>query len=635
MTRSTTTIPAIDPALAQFALEQAKALETPPPATGYLGAMGRGAVRAPFSWLGAVTDVLGNMGNPTYGAMDQMLRMAGAQPQNPLTQFGNTLADKVAPPPTGTGPRLAEAGTEGAVQGAMGPMPGLGMLSGAAGGVTGQGAMDMGLPAPIASLLGMAAGAGVGKVAQMRANRGPMGAATELDQLAAMDDRSLGQALNAVPDQPGTGQLGIERMGRTGTSAAIEVARQGGAPADALVAALADQGDEAGTRVLQSVSQAFRTSPRDPNAALRVIRQQVRAADQRNYTPEMLSREIPVNEDLAFLLDDPVIQKAYNDRMDVSRTRVSGAAGKTTNDPLQPLFEPDIDPATGEVLGFRVPDRLTIRQINEVKKGLDGIAQSIRDGQQITSATGKPITAEAAAAAGTRLERIRAYLTDPSRPTYQADYANALREHGDIASRADLVRMGWQGFGPTIRVGPGKTVAATPEELGRIATEAGPNRRYLLLAMLERVRTKGTNLSPEDVRRIEAVLPPGQKVGDVLATLTREGERGVTRSAVEAAARRVQKPTSPDAERGMADVAVGRGRWGMREFLLGVIRREGRRIPQPVRQRVSDLLSTPAGPQYDAKAQALLTDLATLGIMVPRAAMAGAVAADATRGRPE
>lgn len=625
MAKSTGTPPVsgLDADLVRYAQDYARQVTAPAP-TGYGKAALRGVPRGAFGMLQSFANAA--QANPSYAALDASLAMAGVPGAQPFAQTGEDLANRIAPPPTTTGPAMLEAGVAGGVGGV--PFGPLGVASGVAGGLGAQGAAEMG-GGPVAQLLaGLAAGMIPGGIASLRANRGPQGAAHVMQETAALDDKTLPQALQSQPSTPGA--LGIDRMGRTGRALATRVAGEGGAPADELLAAVTQQGEGAGDRVLAEVSKAFRTRPRDPNVALREVRRAAQAADARNYTPAMLSREIPIDTELAFLLDDPVIQRAYAAREQVAQTRVSGPMGAPTNEPLPPLYEITVDPATGQPRAS-LASSLSIRALNEIKKGLDDLARPAADGS-------KQITQAQAQAAQTRLTRIRERLTDPKSPTYQPDYAQALAEHAGIMRGADATKAGWQAFGTTIKLPDGRRVAATPEELRRLATEFGPKRPYMLLSMLERVRQTGANLTPEQIQRIEAVLPPGKTVGEVVAAIGREGERASTRAAVQGASRGLRTGADMNLERSVADVGAQRFKPAFRDAILAFMRRgQTTRLPQPIRERIAQVLAQPDGPAFQAAAQQVLDDLAVLESIRPRAAasaMLGAAgASDATRTR--
>lgn len=617
MAKSTSTPPVgLDPSVLQDALEYARQQDAPAP-SGYGKAALRGVPRGVFGTLGAVTDALQSLGNPMDMLVNTALRHGGYEP-NPITQVGNDLANRIGPPPTAAGPQLLEAGVAGAVGGA--PMGPLGAASGFVGGGTTELGTQLGLPEPVAMLLGLGAGMVPGGIANLRANRGPMGAARVLEETAALDDKTLPQALQSQPSTPGA--LGVDRMGRTGRAAAVRVAGEGGAPADRIVEAVTRQGEGANDRVLQTVAKVFRQRPQDPNAARRSLERLRASADARNYNDAMLNRNIPLDDEMRFLLDDPVIRRAYAQRAAVAETRVRSnpTTGRTENQPLPPLLDAD-----GQVVRS-----LPIRALNEIKKGLDDLARP-------TAPNAKQITEAEAQAAGTRLDRIRGRLTSPDSPDYQPDYAQALAEHQSYSQAMDLIEQGMQSVdGTEIRLGPNRTVTATPEEIQRLVGEAGGKAPFFRLGQLEVIRRRGGTLDAEALKRVEAALPPGRTASDVLAAVSREAERRSTEAAVRGAGRGLRSEQDMNLERSVADVGARRYRPALRDAILSVLRRgQISRLPQPVRTRIAEVTSLPDGPAFDAAAKQLLADLAVLNSIGPTAAAAsglGATAAGTSRG---
>ncbi len=94
--------------------------------TGYGKAALRGVPRGAFGMLQSFANAA--QANPSYAALDASLAMAGVPGAQPFAQTGEDLANRIAPPPTTTGPAMLEAGVAGGVGGV--PFGPLGVASG-------------------------------------------------------------------------------------------------------------------------------------------------------------------------------------------------------------------------------------------------------------------------------------------------------------------------------------------------------------------------------------------------------------------------------------------------------------------------------------------------------------------------
>lgn len=438
----------------------------------------------------SVIEGLGDFGSMALGSLSGdpvQAAMSAAMPAGPtqdVQQMAQTVAGDL--PTAQTGPqRLMAATIRGATAGGPFGVPGL--VGGAAAGLAGSGAQEMGVQNPAAlgaiQLLAGAVGGKGAAMAQQHFSPTAQAAQSIAAPMAAAGDQPVQQLQQAAATARGSqNATGREVLGREGQAASEALAGHGGPAGRTVVARTQDLANQIANEfsvrkqamaeadvprqqaLMEQASQRTRelkaTADRqfqdllgravqDPAGGVnyeRVMDHVYAPAVERAYS--MIDRvNVQVTPELARLLRDPVVESAWESARRASNVRVEGdAPGRVPVRQIPPLTETVPRPGTesnplgiersmSDAMGSspemvtRVRETLPLRAFDALKKNLQAAQHD------------KALTDDNRANATAALSRLDAIIRDHIDQQVPA-YADARALAEEFARRRDALLLG-------------------------------------------------------------------------------------------------------------------------------------------------------------------------------------------------
>ncbi len=489
--------------------------------------------------------------------------------------------------------RIGAAAVRGAGEGAL---YGFGNAEGSAG----QQALETGASGLLGGTVGATA-QGVSSLFQ----RGPGSRAADLvAQSAKREDRPVETVLQGVVDPAATG---AEAMGQTGRQLATRVARQGGAPADAIVTGTREAAEGTTGRVRDTVARALGVERKDPRTALKALRDAQVAEDAVNYPKALGSVDDPIHvtvtPKMRRLLENPDVRRA----MQEVRNGLNNAVDRQEAGAV-PL------PERYDMAGKLTTDDLTLTELDALKKGLDDLANQAPD----------PATAKQSRQYRDATDRINSLLSELD--TQSPEYATARASHARYQGQQDALLEGTRVFAPTERVRGRQrapvTVASLTERLGKLDPESAEMYRLGALHAAAK-RVKNGRLPDDVVRTLGAIVPDGKAMQEVVETLQREGDRADLAALLERVASGApEESAGPAVARAGLDVATGATGGGFAGRAVSALSRENRSLPLATRTELAKLLGS-RGPALREAADATLRRVERLRTSTDRSGRTG------------
>lgn len=397
---------------------------------------------------------------------------------------------------------------------------------------------------------------------------------------------------------------GAEALGRAGDELAQQVASEGGRAGESVVDAAYTRANTAQRKFLADLQDKF--AQRGDLDVTKALDDAQSAATGGTYA-RLRYRPVEVTPDLAALLDDPLVMRAYEEGRTIYNSRVGTKGTPEAGQPVR-RFPSLIDERT-EAIRSDLP----LGALDEMKKGLDNLVQRGERGE----AGG--ITARQAAAVQGRLEAIRSAV-DQQHPEYATvravskhffDQKDALqfgRELLDASTTDDLVR---QRLGELDQTNPALRVQvkmglADAFHKGKIPVDWSSN--------------------PQIRARVAALVTPEE-----FATLDKQINRALrtqerARDVINAGGARAGAVSQSRAPRVFTEIALGLFRSATRDQVLNFESKV--RFKPPVRAEIADVLNA-QGPDFVARIDEIMRRMGVQQTAPPRG-LAGAGAATAT-----
>lgn len=528
------------------------------------------------------------------------LPFAGIQPPaealagavfNPLTQN--------LPEPQTALERMGMSGIAGATGGlAAGPA---GIVPGLVGGSAAAGVGELG-GGPLAQIgAGLAAGgltaagqaAGMSRTPQARAARA----------VSRQIERSGERAIPAIEEAAlRMDDVGREALGRPGQELAMQVAAEGGPAGRQVVASARRRVGQVASQFITKATKLLGGRRGDQTLEQALIDEQ-RAVTEPLYRA-IERRPVRVTPELAQLLDDPVVEAAYNRGRQVFQT---GLDPQTK----QPRFRlPELRRADGQIQG-----ELPLAALNQLKKGLDDLVGA-RQGSETA------LGPEQARAASQRVSAIRD-MVDQQIP----EYAQARELSRAYFRQRDMLDFGRRLLDPKT-----DDVEVRQALMGRTATEVGLVKAGLADALARKpgaVASLPTN--PQLLMRLRQLLP--EKDYNELIRLAEQAQDLSRASKQVVSAGRPKLSAEPQGRirRAVAAVALRLFRSAGRDVAAELSARPT--FPPDVRQELAALLTAEGG-DLQAQLDALRTALQEPSRVAGAGAL-GALTGTVPQSRPE